>query len=392
MSRLLSLDFGYVGVLMNKGGYKAIIVEDARQDLETKVNGMFEKLAPRSFNGMRVLVKPNMLGPSVPDLGHSTHPEVVHAIVRACLDRGAKVTVGDNPGGVNRSSRSVAQVTGILDSSEGCYAPIGDKVVEMRGSKSGHTLVISKIVLDADYVINAPMFKTHAGMYLSGAMKNLYGYIAGACKAQLHLKAPGREEFAEVICDINEIRHPDLNIVDALTVLEGNGPSHGGVKREVGVVFATNNALVADAIMAAMAGVDPLMLPVQKRALERGFGTLDLNQVEIEGRIVPIPDFKMPNTFIAAPTEEVLAVAAQANRMRDERLAELLPGRLSVKPVLAVDKCLQCGDCELNCPAQALTLDPYPVINDKCIQCFCCVELCLEGALEVPDVAAFRAY
>ncbi|MDO8491620.1 MAG: hypothetical protein Q7T04_06375, partial [Dehalococcoidia bacterium] len=98
------------------------------------------------------------------------------------------------------------------------------------------------------------------------------------------------------------------------------------------------------------------------------------------------------NTFIAEATEEVLARAAEANKMRDDRLAELLPGRLAVKPLLAIDKCLQCGDCEVNCPAQSLTLDPYPVINDKCIQCFCCVELCNEGALEVPDVAAFRAY
>ncbi len=377
---------------MKKGGFKAVIAEDARQDLEAKVNDMFEKLAPKSFNGMRVLVKPNMLGPSVPDLGHATHPEVGRAIVRACIARGAKVIVGDNPGGVNRSSRGVAQVTGILEASEGCFAPIGDKVVEMRGAKSGHTLVISKVVLDVDYVINAPIFKTHAGMYLSGAMKNLYGYIAGACKSQLHLKAPGREEFAEVICDINEVRHPDLNVIDALTVLEGNGPSHGGTKREVGSVFATNNALVADSIMAAMAGVDPLMLPVQKRAQERGFGTVNLAEVDIEGKIVKIPDFKMPNTFIATPTEEALARAEAANQMRSERLAEILPGRLAVKPLLTLDKCIQCSDCEVNCPAAALTLDPYPVINDKCIQCFCCVELCLQGALEVPNVAAFRAY
>ncbi|MDO8491459.1 MAG: DUF362 domain-containing protein [Dehalococcoidia bacterium] len=377
---------------MKKNCFKAIIIEDARHDLEAKVNGIFDKLAPKSFNGMRVLVKPNMLGPAAPELGHSTHPEVVRAIVRACLSRGAKVTVGDNPGGINRSSTGVAQVTGILEASEGCFAPIGDKVVEMRGSKSGHTLMISRVVLDADYVINAPIFKTHAGMYLSGAMKNLYGYVAGACKAQLHLKAPSREEFAEVLCDINEVRHPDLNIMDALTVLEGNGPSHGGVKREVGKVFASNNTLVADTVMAAMVGVEPMRFPVTKRGQERGFGTTDLSQVEVEGNIVVIPDFKLPNTFIAEATEEMLTRAAQANKMRDDRLAELLPGRLSVKPLLAIDKCLQCGDCEVNCPAQALTLDPYPVINDKCIQCFCCVELCLEGALEVPDVAAFRAY
>lgn len=377
---------------MRENGFRAIIVDDAREGLEAKINGIFDRLAPRSFNGMSVLVKPNMVGPSAPELGHITHPEVVRAVVRACLDRGAKVIVGDNPGGVNRSSTNVAKVTGIMDASEGCFAPISEKVAEITGSSSGHKLIISQIVLDADYVINVPIFKTHAGPYLTGAMKNNFGYIAGACKAQLHLKAPSREEFAEVICDINEVRYPDLNIIDALTVLEGNGPSHGGVKREVGKILASNNALVLDSVMAAMAGVDPLMLPVQKRAQERGFGTVDLSQVEVEGKVVPIPNFKMPNTFIAVPTEEVLARAAEANQQRNNRLTEIFSGRLTITPILVEDKCLQCGDCETNCPPKALTLEPYPVINDKCIQCFCCVELCTEGALEVPDIAAFQVY
>ena len=31
-------------------------------------------------------------------------------------------------------------------------------------------------------------------------------------------------------------------------------------------------------------------------------------------------------------------------------------------------------------------------ISDECIACFCCVELCLEGALDVPDIEAFRHY
>lgn len=92
---------------MTDNGFKAVIVEGARQDLETNVSHILDKLAPARFNGMQVLVKPNMLGPSLPELGHSTHPEVVRAIVRTCLGRGAKVIVRDNnPGGIDRSSRS----------------------------------------------------------------------------------------------------------------------------------------------------------------------------------------------------------------------------------------------------------------------------------------------
>ena len=44
------------------------------------------------------------------------------------------------------------------------------------------------------------------------------------------------------------------------------------------------------------------------------------------------------------------------------------------------------------CSAQAITLDPEFSISDQCITCYCCVELCPEGALEVPDVEAYRHY
>ncbi len=368
-----------------------VIIEDVDTRLREKVEKVFDRLAPRTFDGMKVLVKPNLLGPFRPELGFCTHPEVVRAVVRACLDRGAKVTVGDNPGHINRSSTAVAQVTGILDASEGCFLPISDKVVRIKGAESGLILTISKAVLDADYVINVPVLKTHAGTYLSGAMKNLFGYVAGACKAQLHLSAPTRDQFAEMICDINQVRHPDLHLIDAITALEGNGPTHGGTLRQVGQILASDNAVAADSALAAMMGVDPLMLPVQKRAQERGFGLLDLSHARIEGDLRQIPDFKMPNTFIAGTTEADLDRAAEANRQREARLGERLPVRLTTKPVLAKEKCLQCGDCETGCPAGSLTLDPYPEIDDKCIACFCCVELCLEGAFEVPDIEAFRA-
>ncbi|MBW1813791.1 MAG: 4Fe-4S binding protein [Deltaproteobacteria bacterium] len=39
-----------------------------------------------------------------------------------------------------------------------------------------------------------------------------------------------------------------------------------------------------------------------------------------------------------------------------------------------------------------MTIEPEFSISDKCIACYCCVELCPEGALEVPDVEAYRHY
>ena len=372
--------------LMTRNPRPQVIIEPVDKDLREKVEGIMAALAPKTFAGATVLVKPNMVGPSAPELGHTTRPDLVRAVVRACLDRSAKVIVGDNPGGIDRHAHNVAAATGILDASEGCFTPISERVVEKAGADTGLTLVVSGAVLEADYIINLPVFKTHTGMMVTGALKNTYGYVAGACKARLHLQARTREVFARAVCDVYQVRPPDLHIMDAITAIEGNGPCHGGRLRKVGKLLASTDGLALDAVMARMMGVEPGLLPVQEQARVRGLGTLEEAEIDIRGELVPIPDFKMPVTFSPVPDREELA---ELGRLYP---SGMMRGRVAAKPLHNAELCAECGDCVVNCPPQALTLEPEFSISDACIACFCCVELCPEGALEVPDIDAFRHY
>jgi len=287
---------------------------------------------------------------------------------------------------MNRNTHNVASVTGILDASDGCFKSISERVVEMGGEETGLTMVISKAVLDADYVINLTIFKTHLGQIITGAIKNTFGYVAGACKARLHVEARDPEVFAKAICDVFQVRPPDLNIVDAITAIEGNGPCHGGQLRKVDRLLAGTDALAVDAVMARMMGVEPGRLPVQEQARIRGVGLMGESEIDIRGELEVLPDFKMPVTFTQLFTEE--------NRDELRRLypARMMNTRITVKPTHNEELCSKCEDCVLNCPAEALTIEPEFGINDECIACYCCVELCPEGALEVPDVEAFRHY
>ncbi|MBW1846154.1 MAG: DUF362 domain-containing protein [Deltaproteobacteria bacterium] len=364
-----------------------VIIENSGVDLREPVERIMSSLAPDSFSGANVLIKPNMVGPSEPGLGHTTHPDLVRAVVRACLDRNASVIVGDNPGGISRSSRNVANATGILDASEDCFHPISEQVVEKKGIETGFPMVISKSVLDADYIINLPKFKTHTLMMVTGAIKNTYGYIAGACKAKLHLQAPNKKDFAKTICDIYQLRPPDLHIMDAITAIEGNGPCHGGMLREVGKILGSTDPLALDAVMAQMMGVEPSDLPVQKEAAIRGLGSMKSYEIEVAGLLEQIPNFRMPVTFYHEHLDNETI----------EKLQKLYPpgmmlSRTKIIPLQNVEKCALCGDCVLSCPTEALTIEPEFSISDKCIACYCCVELCPEGALEVPDVEAYRHY
>ena len=44
--------------------------------------------------------------------------------------------------------------------------------------------------------------------------------------------------------------------------------------------------------------------------------------------------------------------------------------------------CTKCRICEEECPAQAITCDPYPKFGDACFLCYNCVRLCEEGAIK----------
>ncbi len=48
---------------------------------------------------------------------------------------------------------------------------------------------------------------------------------------------------------------------------------------------------------------------------------------------------------------------------------------------LIEEKCTRCAICEQECPAAAITLDPYPRFGSSCFLCYNCYRLCEEGAI-----------
>ncbi|MEW6673354.1 MAG: hypothetical protein AB1427_16755 [Thermodesulfobacteriota bacterium] len=64
-------------------------------------------------------------------------------------------------------------------------------------------------------------------------------------------------------------------------------------------------------------------------------------------------------------------------------------GKIPPRRVVA-DKCTQCAVCQLECPADAIVMAPYPVFGDACFGCFNCVRLCPEKAIEA-DLSGRKA-
>lgn len=69
--------------------------------------------------------------------------------------------------------------------------------------------------------------------------------------------------------------------------------------------------------------------------------------------------------------------------MTDPMLRLLLP-----KPKVDQGKCNECGICEDNCPAQSITLTPYPHFSKQCIRCYRCFTVCPKDAIKINKTLA----
>ncbi len=347
-----------------------IIITAPGTPLRRSIDHILGSLCPQPA-GKRIWVKPNMLGPFEPAQGVTTSPEVLEAVVDALLNRRASVVVGDNPG-VPGNQEGIAAITGILNASKGCWRNIGADASKIRlaGRWSDVTINISSIWLQADMIINLPCLKTHALTLMTGAIKNMFGGVPGRTKSYLHTLAPSAKSFAELLVEIYSIRPPEITIMDALNVMEGNGPS-GGRLRPLGVIIGGDNSVSVDAVGSMIMGCRPEKIPLLREAYRRELGEIDPGKLDVEGEIPLLPRFKMPSTTMAS-------IASRFNP---------LAAIYAVVPQIIKDKCIRCGLCARTCRSRAIIEKEalYFIDYNRCISCYCCAEVCPRQAIRLPS-------
>jgi len=351
--------------------FKVRIQPAAYKTIRPVIGRVFETF-PVDVRGKRILVKPNVLRASEAEDGIVTHPAVVAAVVEALDAMGpAEIVVGDNPGVVSYGANEESfRRTGLLAASKGHYRNIGNDSVKVDFNPAFLPSVgVSRAVMEADWVVSLPKFKTHGLTVMSGAIKNSYGILPGAQKAKLHRAAGTPLRFHELIVDVFRLRVPDLFIVDAVVGMEGNGPASSEL-RDIGLILASDNAVALDAVIATIMGCDPGRLRFLQRAKEMGLGDFDLQRIEVIGELQRLPDFKLPPAG-----GEAIASNRTMQAMMDQRIG--------LRPQADPDLCTGCGTCVDQCPVSALSMGrQVPQVDaETCIRCFCCQEICPERAI-----------
>ena len=352
------------------GSYARNEVESAVRKCLNELGGLGRFVQP----GQKVLVKPNLLAAEPPERGVDTHPEVVRAVLKELLAIGAKPLVGDSPG--LGSLVRVAQKAGVTQVCRELGVPLGvfTKEIEVKAphGKILKSFPLVEEIAQVDAVINLPRVKTHGLTRLTGAVKNLFGCVAGLRKGEMHFRLQHADVFHEMLIDLALTIKPVLNIVDGVMAMEGAGPRNGRL-RFMGLIIAGADPFAVDATIARLVGLAPAAVPLLALAGERGLPGLKEVEVEVRGEALDafvLSDFQVP----PAATHIGLRVPAVVNAF--------FRRYVSPYPVIK-NNCQRCGVCLQACPAQLITMERGKVVIDyrRCIRCYCCQEFCPHDAI-----------
>lgn len=325
--------------------------------------------------GERVLLKPNLLSAKDPDLAVTTHPALVQVVAELVKEAGGIVLIGDSPGFGNFTR--VAGKCGIINAARTSGAALieFEDAIELQGGGMFRSIHLARAYYEADKIINLPKLKTHEMMTMTCAVKNLFGAVVGAEKAGWHLKA-GRSQqlFARLLLEIYLLKKPALNIVDAVTAMEGDGPGSGDPIK-LGLLIAGVSPVAVDVIAGKLAGIDATLLPIEIEAVNMGLPGADIEDILLCGvplETIPQAHFRLPGgmdvQFGLPPF-----------------LAKALKSQLTSYPAADMKACVLCGICRDACPPGAITIQnsALSVDNARCIRCWCCRELCPHGAMRI---------
>lgn len=234
--------------------------------------------------GTDVIIKPNICTASYPpEYAATTNPIVVSTLVQMCLEAGAgRVRAMDFPfAGVARQAYVTSGIQAEVERAGGQMELMGSyKYAEYPFPSTARDLKTWSVyqdILKADVLINVPIAKHHSLARVTLGMKNLMGVVQD--RNGLHRNLNQR------LADLATLIRPALNVVDAVRVLQENGPTGGSLDyvRQANTVIASADLVAADAYAASeFFGLSPDEVGYIRIGQEMNLGRLDFDNLQIE--------------------------------------------------------------------------------------------------------------
>jgi uncharacterized protein (DUF362 family)/NAD-dependent dihydropyrimidine dehydrogenase PreA subunit len=341
--------------------YRVSVVRCDAYDPERVSKALAETLAhlDASFKpGMRILIKPNLMSPVKPERAITTHPVVLEELCKILKAAGAEILIGESSFYNTDRAFDVCDIESLTR-----YARLINFETQSRrlvpfGGKIG-AVPLPEILFQVDCIINVAKMKTHGLTGVTLCVKNLYGCIPGALKQGYHKTLPDPRSFSRFLIRLQSEIRPQLNIIDGIVGLEGEGPGACGQPTASGLVVAGASACATDIIASEMMGFKSDEIYTNRYS--------GIRRTEIEtvgnGREVRL-SFKKP---LSANFPYLIYFAGLLPRLR-----------IAFDP----ERCVRCGLCGEKCPAGVISFHPGPECDHRrCIRCYCCMEVCPHSAV-----------
>jgi len=134
--------------------------------------------------------------------------------------------------------------------------------------KSGEITFEIPSLLKNKYYINLCKLKTHMETGVSLSLKNQMGLVSMENKKQMH-----RYGIHQYIAYLGKAITPNLNIIEGIIAMEGNGPHHGKNIR-TGFLICGDNMVEADSLACKMIGIDCNKIKHLILSVKQGVGDL----------------------------------------------------------------------------------------------------------------------
>jgi uncharacterized protein (DUF362 family) len=168
---------------------------------------------------------------------------------------------------------------------------------------------IPETILISDKIISVPAMKTHTcGTTL--AMKNYIGILPSHPSGVVRKSDIHQGDMQKGFIDLFSYHPADYSLIEGFWSTEGNGPQWGDNIRH-NVVIASSDPVAADTVGSAVMGFNPMDIEYLHYASQKGFGTSNLNEIEIVGN--PIESVK--RKFTRAAGRKGIGFATMGNRI-----------------------------------------------------------------------------
>lgn len=246
------------------------IIRESTVDLGSEIRG-------------RVFIKPNVVSANRSYISSSyTQPAVVESMAGILKERGVNDIIIGESGGYGIPSRLFLKESGFMEMGKRIGVPVVDmneypvEKVQLSRGVLHRDMLLSKLIIDADYKIWMPKLKYHIFASITNALKLNIGILQHSERMLYH-----DHRIHEKIVDMLEAGYPDLVVSDAIDIAYGFESAPYPVR--LGLLLVSDNPLAADAVAAYIMGYKPEDVQHLKIASERGYGSLRLKDISIEG-------------------------------------------------------------------------------------------------------------